>query len=108
MGGWDARDGASQPPLEGGIWLTKRYREPIEVSVDECDPVPVAFRWRGRAYRVLTVLGYWREDVTPWSERGIEIPQRDVWRVEALGTAGPGIYELFHQSGTWRLDRVWD
>ncbi|MGH8885039.1 MAG: DUF6504 family protein [Egibacteraceae bacterium] len=88
--------------------MTKRYREPIEVSVGRCGPAPAAFRWRGRAYRVLTVLGHWREDTAYWSGGEIEIPQRDLWRVEALSTAGPGVYELAYESGTWRLDRVWD
>ncbi len=91
-----------------GSRLTKRYREPIEVSVGRCGPAPAAFRWRGRAYRVLTVLGHWREDTAYWSGGEIEIPQRDLWRVEALSTAGPGVYELAYESGTWRLDRVWD
>ncbi|MGH8904041.1 MAG: DUF6504 family protein [Egibacteraceae bacterium] len=109
---WEAGargDGASRPPLDGwGSVLTKRYREPIEVSVGGCEPMPTAFRWRGRAYRVLTVLGHWREDAAYWSGRAIEIPQRDLWRVEALGITGSGVYELACESGAWRLDRVWD
>lgn len=66
------------------------------------------FRWRGRTYRVLAVLGHWREDAGYWSGGGIEIPQRDLWRVEALGGGAPGVYELVCESGAWRLDRIWD
>lgn len=87
--------------------MTKRYREPIEVSVGGCGLTPVVFWWRGRAYQVRTVLGHWREDAAYWSG-GIEIPQRELWRVEALGAAGLGVYELAWESGSWRLDRVWD
>jgi hypothetical protein len=94
--------------LDGrGSGLTKRYHEPIEVRVSGRRPVPAAFRWRGRIYRVLVVLGHWREDTAYWSG-GIAIPQRDLWRVEALGAAGSGIYDLACESGAWHLDRVWD
>jgi hypothetical protein len=85
--------------------LTKRYHEPIEVSIS--GPAPAAFRWRGRLYQVLRVLGHWREDAAYWTG-GIEIPQRDLWRVEALGATGRGVYELTCESGIWRLDRIWD
>lgn len=97
--------------------MTKRYREPVEIlssvaeSVGEGSPVgvPAAFRWRGSTYRVLSVLGHWREDAAYWSGGGIEIPQRDLWRVEARnGIPASGVYELVHERGAWRLDRVWD
>lgn len=96
--------------------MTKRYRETVEVetveATEELDggPAPPSkFVWRGGRYRVLTVLGHWREDAGYWTGGGIEVPQRDLWRVEAQnGTPSRGIYELVAEAGGWRLDRVWD
>ena len=80
---------------------------------------PVAFRWRGSSYTVVAVLGHWREDAGYWSGGGVEVPQRDLWRVEAGYRVGPGrrisngrptrgVYELVRRGESWRLDRVWD
>jgi len=93
--------------------MTRRYREPV--SVEERSAEPAAFRWRGRTYRVVAVLGHWREDAGYWTGGGVEVPQRDLWRVEAARPAAPvaaalpaGVYELVREAGAWRLDRVWD
>jgi hypothetical protein len=88
--------------------MTKRYRDPIEVTGGGLGKGPYAFRWRGRAYLIVAVLGHWREDAAYWAGGGVEIPQRDLWRVEAAGSTGRGVYELVHESGRWLLDRVWD
>jgi hypothetical protein len=94
--------------------MTKRYREPVEVVAVDVDAAtsavrPAAFRWRGGTYRVLSVLGHWREDAAYWTGGGVEVPQRDLWRVEARnGTPTRGVYELVCEQGAWRLDRVWD
>ncbi|MGH8905415.1 MAG: DUF6504 family protein [Egibacteraceae bacterium] len=88
--------------------MTRRYREPIEVSVGDPELGPLTFRWRGRTYSVLTVLGHWREDGAYWAGGDIEIPQRDLWRVEATASKDRGVYELVRESGRWILDRVWD
>lgn len=99
--------------------MTKRYRETVQVT--DRGAGPVAFSWRGSTYRIVSVLGHWREDAAYWSGGGIEVPQRDLWRVEARngsparpsssaggrGTGG-GVYELVNEDGAWRLDRVWD
>lgn len=87
--------------------MSKRYREPVTVVASE--EGPVRFAWRGSTYRVLSVLGHWREDAAYWAGGGMEVPQRDLWRVEARnGSPQRGIYELVSEGGTWRLDRVWD
>lgn len=87
--------------------MTKRYRETVEVMSDEQGPV--RFSWRGSTYRVTSVLGHWREDAAYWSGGGIEVPQRDLWRVEARnGGPNRGVYELVSEGDAWRLDRVWD
>ena len=94
--------------------MTKRYREPVDVRLagDRADAsAPAGFTWRGGRYTVLAVLGHWREDAAWWAGGGVEVPQRDLWRVEARNgtpTAPPGVYELVCQDGSWRLDRVWD
>lgn len=82
--------------------MTKRYGEPVEVRLEA--EAPTRFSWRGTVYGVRAVLGHWREDAGYWSGAGLEIPQRDLWRVEA----GHGVYELVCEQGAWRLDRVWD
>lgn len=82
--------------------VAKRYREPVEVDAGHAGPT--WFSWRGGSYRVVTVLGHWREDAGYWSGGCLEVPQRDLWRVEARG----GVYELVREAGAWRLDRVWD
>jgi hypothetical protein len=87
--------------------MTKRFRETVTVTEDAARPA--AFRWRGASYRVVAVLGHWREDAGYWSGAGVEVPQRDLWRVEARnGTPVTGVFELVHEAGAWRLDRVWD
>lgn len=87
--------------------MTKRYREPVEVAAS--DAGPQRFSWRGSTYRVISVLGHWREDASYWTGGGIEIPQRDLWRVEARnGSPARGVYDLVSEEGRWRLDRVWD
>ena len=88
--------------------MTRRYRERIEVTAGRADSIPTGFRWRGRTYHVLTVLGHWREDAGYWAGGGVEIPQRDLWRVEAADSAGAGVYELVREARSWLLDRVWD
>lgn len=82
--------------------MAKRYREQVEVHAGPAGPT--RFSWRGDAYRVGAVLGHWREDAGYWAGGGLEVPQRDLWRVEARG----GVYELVREADTWRLDRVWD
>lgn len=88
--------------------MTKRYREAVDVVAAE-GQAPAAFTWRGATYRVLAVLGHWREDGGYWAGGGVEIPQRDLWRVEARnGLPTSGVYELVCEQAVWRLDRVWD
>jgi hypothetical protein len=111
--------------------MTKRYREDVDVTTDGAESsTPTDFRWRGRRYRIVAVLGHWREDAGYWSGGRVDVPQRDLWRVEARrlsngsdqasggarseshrarsGARSAGIYELVQEAETWRLDRVWD
>lgn len=93
--------------------MTRRYREPLEdVRRDGAADAPTAFRWRGRTYRVVQVLGHWREDPGWWRRadgRPVRIEQSDLWRVEAHdGTPAGGVYEIARHGHAWRLERVWD
>lgn len=104
--------------------MAKRFRDAIEVTTaaqpstaeagaaiggSGAPRAPVAFRWRGSVYRVLAVLGHWREDAGYWAGGGMAIPQRDLWRLEARNeTAGSGVYEVVCEDDRWRLNRVWD
>lgn len=88
--------------------MSKRYREAVEVEPGDRG-APASFRWRGSTYRVLAVLGHWREDAGWWEGGGMAVPQRDLWRVEARnGRPASGVYELVAEDGGWRLGRVWD
>lgn len=98
--------------------MTRRYREVLE-AVDTGDGDggasgdPRTFRWRGRRYRVVRILGHWREEGGWWRRPGgrdVRVEQADRWRVEARnGSRSPeGVYELVRRGGRWRLDRVWD
>jgi hypothetical protein len=91
--------------------MTKRYRERID-RVELAAESPAAFRWRGRTYEVLSVLGHWHED-EGWWRRSDGVPERiertDLWRVEARnGAPNRGVYELVRRGDAWRLDRIWD
>lgn len=96
--------------------MTRRYREAIELLATQTDPrvpdepVPHAFRWRGAVHTVTNVLGHWREDARWWSARGVQIPQRDLWRIEVTAARAPHrtVCEVACENGRWRLDRVWD
>ena len=95
--------------------MTKRYREALEQVkvVDEPGGQrPEAFLWRGQRYRVVKVIGHWREDPGWWRRpdgQPVRIEQTDLWRVEA-GNGKPltGVYELVRRGEDWKLDRVWD
>jgi hypothetical protein len=100
-----------RPAMGGSLDMTKRYREDVDVTTEGEDlSTPTSFRWRGQGYQVVAVLGHWREDAGYWSGGGgVEVPQRDLWRVEAQGgTRAQGIYELVREAKTWRMERVWD
>lgn len=90
--------------------MTKRYRESLE-AVEVDGEGPASFRWRGRHYEVLRVLGHWREDPGWWRRtdgHAIRIEQADLWRVEAGRPGRSGVYELVRRADDWHLDRVWD
>ena len=91
--------------------MSRRYDEPIDVRLDDRDPA--AFLWRGRLFRVLSVLDQWQERRAWWRDPAAEGPvavadadagvgarreerERRVWRVEASAgrTARVGTFDL--------------
>lgn len=103
--------------------MSRRYFEPVQVRFAADDPsAPGQFVWRGRLYRVRTVLAHWVEGGS-WWRRPQRSGERQVWRVEA-GTgrsALAGVYDLcrvaaeFHAATDtaqtqyqWHLVRTFD
>lgn len=70
--------------------------ERVEMVVD-ARGAPAVFRWRGRRYVVRSVLANWVE-AAPWWAGGIPSAgaggQHQVWRVDAVGSTGAGVYDL--------------
>ena len=108
--------------------MTKRYDEPIEVSVSPGEWGPAGFTWRGRRYDVDRRLATWRE--AAHSRNGSQIrsiadPDRECHRLLArpegmhatgdLDTDGymqhaGAVFDVYLDPGRgeWRLARVWD
>lgn len=85
--------------------MSRRHPPERVDTVVGADGAPVAFRWRGRGYVVRSVLANWVE-ATPWWSGGIwplsaggqshlqGHLQSRLWRVEAMGPTGAGVYDL--------------
>jgi hypothetical protein len=88
------------------------------IEVRSRDQTPEQFLWRGKLYRVISVLEQWRESGTWWNSPAasgsgsLVDEEREFWRVEAGrgATSGAGIYDLcFNQArGQWSLSSVLD
>jgi hypothetical protein len=112
----------------------RRYDDPVDVRRGQVsgaggDPVegPEQFLWKGRLWKVHTVLAQWVETGPWWQSRGAQAvlgaedrpvqtldpgAERDVWRVEAgRGPGiGRGVFDLVFDwtDGSWRLTRCLD
>jgi len=82
--------------------MSKLIGEPIRVHLDK-DSKPAAFIWRKRLYRVLDVIGWWREPSEWWNGKAIRL----FIRVNAQNSS-TGTYELYKLGGQWFLSRVLD
>mgnify|MGYP000409731981 CR=1 FL=1 len=65
----------------------KQYHEPIQVEVGD-DGLPYSFRWRNRAWNVISVTDRWMLQAGWWRSGGTE--KRDYVLVEAEGMDGRG------------------
>ena len=91
----------------------RRLLAPIRVEVAGLQ-TPVAFRCKGRRYRVRAVYAHWVEATRWWSgsnagSSGSKAQAVQVWRVEAVSHTGiAGVYDLVQSAAGWRLRRVID
>ncbi len=83
--------------------MAKRYDEEIAVEVATTGGIPASFKWRGRTYQVVDVIGRWRIEGRWWDDGR----DREYWRVEARGGAVWDLY-LDRTTNVWTLERLWD
>lgn len=95
------------------------YDDPVEVRRGETEG-PDQFLWRGRLWKVRTVLAHWVETAPWWQSAAAQVGEgeapasvgadllveRELWRVEAgRGISNTGVFDLsFNWSdGHWQL-----
>jgi hypothetical protein len=86
-----------------------------EITVITIEGKPVEFTWRGRRYRVHSILSRWKEAGGWWrrpprEEEGTLLPDdqtQEIWRVEAAPEGALGLFHLRidEKSGRWRIER---
>jgi hypothetical protein len=82
--------------------MSKLIGEPIKAHQNK-DSMITAFIWRKRLYRVLEVIGWWREPSDWWNGKGIRLFIRVNAENSSIGT-----YELYKLGEGWFLYRVLD
>jgi hypothetical protein len=82
--------------------MSKLIGEPVKVHQND-DSTIAAFIWRKRIYRVVEVIGWWREPSDWWNGNAI----RFFVRVNARNSS-TGTYELYKLGKEWFLSRVLD
>ncbi len=101
----------------------RQYDDPVEVRRGMGEG-PEQFLWRGRLWKVRSVVGHWVETVPWWPEAGAStqsvapgspgraalLVERETWRVEAGRGTHPerdqwGVFDLSHNGadGRWQL-----
>jgi len=84
--------------------MSKLIGEPVRVYENK-DSVITAFIWRKRLYRVLDVIGWWREPSEWWNGKAMQL----FIRVNANDShTCKGTYELYKLGEQWFLSRVID
>ena len=82
--------------------MSKLIGEPIKVHQNQ-DSMITAFIWRKRLYKILEVIGWWREPAEWWNGKAIRLFVRvNAWN-SSIGT-----YELYRLGGEWFLHGVID
>ncbi len=82
--------------------MSKLIGEPVKVHQNR-DSMITAFIWRKRLYRVLEVVGWWREPSEWWDGKAMRL----FIRVNARNS-NTGTYELYKLGEQWFLSRVLD
>ena len=82
--------------------MSKLIGEPIRVHLVK-DSMPVAFIWRKRLYRVVELIGWWREPSDWWEGKAVRFFIRVNARNSSIGT-----YELYRLGEVWFLHKAFD
>ena len=82
--------------------MSKLVGELVKVHQNK-DSVMTAFIWRKRLYRILEVVGWWREPSDWWNGKAMRLFIRVNARNSSTGT-----YELCKLGDQWFLSRVLD
>lgn len=82
--------------------MSKLIGEPVNIHTGK-DAMPTAFIWRRRLYRVIEILGWWREPAEWWNGKAMRFFVRVNARNSSVGT-----YELYQLGEGWFLHRVLD
>lgn len=82
--------------------MSKLIGEPVKVHQNK-ESMITAFIWRKRLYRVLEVIGWWREPSDWWNTKAMRL----FIRVNAKNSS-TGTYELYSLGEQWFLSRVLD
>jgi len=82
--------------------MSRLIGEPVKVYKNN-NSIITAFIWRKRLYRVLNVVGWWREPSQWWDGKMMRL----FIRVNAQNSS-TGTYELYRLDGQWFLSRVLD
>ena len=82
--------------------MSKLVGEPIKVHIGK-DFKLTAFIWRKRLYKVLEIVGWWREPSEWWNGKAMRLFVRVNARNSSIGT-----YELYRLGEQWFLSKVFD
>lgn len=82
--------------------MSKLFDELIKVHKNKESRI-TAFIWRRRLYKVLEVIGWWREPSDWWNGNAARL----FIRVNAINSS-TGSYELYKLGNNWFLSRVLD
>ena len=82
--------------------MSRLIGEPVKVYKNN-NSIITAFIWRKRLYRVLNVVGWWREPSQWWNGKAIRLFIRVNAQNSSIGT-----YELYRFGEEWFLSRVLD
>ena len=82
--------------------MSRLIDEPVQVHQNN-GSIMIAFIWRKRLYRVLDIVGCWREPPDWWNGKSMRL----FVRVNAQNSS-TGTYELYKLGERWFLSRVLD
>lgn len=84
--------------------MSKKYN--TEIRAWGTVEMPVSFVWRGRLYRVISILQTWKESCGFWQKREL----RHCYLLSAASRNGQGVYEIYYvaQKQRWFMARVVD